>query len=262
MPRFAANISTMFGEWDFLDRIAAAADVGFNAVECQWPYDYDARKLSRALSRHGIPMVLINAPAGDGSLGEIGLAAIPGRETECREGIEHALRYCLDMGCHQVHMLSGRPDANHSLDDCRSALIDNTRYVADLFARHDINVLLEPINTLDVPGYLLNRAGEAVSLIRQIDRINVCLQFDLYHAYRMKDDPLDTLMAYREYISHMQISGFPGRHEPDEGEINYPSIFESIDAVDYVGWIGCEYTPRTKTVDGLGWAASYGIGVQ
>jgi len=252
----------MFGEWDFPDRIAAAADVGFNAVECQWPYDYDTRKLSCALSRHGLPMVMINAPAGDGSLGEVGLAAIPGREAECREGIDRALRYCLDVGCHQVHLLSGSPDANHSLEDCCSTLIDNTRYGADLFAQHDINVLLEPINTLDVPGYFLNRAGEAVSLIRQIDRINVGLQFDLYHAYRMKDDPLDTLMAYRDYISHMQISGFPGRHEPDEGEISYPSIFETIDVVGYAGWIGCEYTPRAGTVDGLGWAAVYGIKAQ
>ncbi len=253
MPRFAANISTMFGEWNFPDRIEAAADAGFAAVECQWPYEFNARKLAQALSRHGISMVLINAPAGDMLSGDRGLAAIPGREAECRDGVEQALRYCRELGCSQVHLLSGCPPADISAADCRSALIENARYAAELFAPHNAQVLLEPINSYDLSGYFLSRVSEVVSIIEQIGRANVGLQFDVYHAYRMSDDPYEALPKYKDQIKHIQISGFPGRHEPDVGDIDYPPLFKAIDAMGYAGWVGCEYTPQTTTAEGLGW---------
>lgn len=253
MPRFAANISTMFGEWDFPDRIRAAADAGFSAVECQWPYEFDAEKLAQALSRNSTPMVLINAPAGDVSSGDRGLAAMPGRQAECRDGIEQALRYCQELGCFQVHLLSGCPPAGQSADDCRSVLIENARYAADLFAPHNVQVLLEPINTHDLPGYFLNRVSEVVLIIEEIERANIGLQFDVYHAYRMGDDPYEALLKYQNKIDHIQISGFPGRHEPDVGEIDYPPLFEAIDVMGYAGWVGCEYIPQTTTAEGLGW---------
>lgn len=243
----------MFGEWEFLDRVGAAADAGFTAVECQWPYEFNAGKLAKSLSRYDIPMVLVNAPAGDMTSGDRGLAAVSGREAECRDGVERALRYCQELGCLQVHLLSGCPPADQSVDACRSVLIENARYATDLFAPYDVQVLLEAINTHDLPGYFLGHVSAAVSIIEQVDRANIGLQFDLYHAYRMEEDICQTLSKYRDRIAHMQISGFPGRHEPDVGEIDYPPLFEAIDALGYAGWVGCEYAPQTTTDEGLGW---------
>lgn len=258
MPRFAANISTMFREREFLDRIGAAADAGFEAVECQWPYDVPAPRIARELSRHGISMVLINAPAGNPNFGDmpsgdVGTAAIPGREIECRAGVDLALRYCQDLGCSQVHLLSGCPPAGHAAADCRSALIENVRYAADLFRPHDVQVLLEPINNIDVPGYFLSRAPDVLSVIEQAERENTGLQFDFYHACRMGDELQETLLKFREAIVHIQISGSPGRHEPDVGDIDYPPLFKAIDGMGYAGWVGCEYTPKAATLEGLGW---------
>jgi len=249
----------MFREWSFCDRIGAAADAGFTAVECQWPYEVSASKLSQALYRYDIPMVLINAPVGSDAVGAFGIASIPGRETECREGIALALQYSKELRCDQVHLLSGCAPSHHGTEACRSALIENARYAADIFKPQGTKVLLEPINTCDVPGYFLNRTSGAISVIEAVNRENIGLQLDIYHSHRMDDDPRSALMNHGSTIAHVQISGFPGRHEPDEGEIDYPPLFELIDASEFRGWIGCEYVPKTGTVEGLKWAAEYGV---
>lgn len=261
MPKLAANISTMFGEWEFPDRIAAAADAGFSAVECQWPYEYKAEKIARELSRHGLNMVLVNAPAGDWASGDVGLAALPGRETACREGIGLALAYCLELGCPQVHLLSGRHSSEYSEGECRKTMITNARFAAELLEPHGIKILFEPINTFDIPYYFNNRTGDVVSLIEETDRQNVGLQYDLYHAYRMGEDLYAALHQHNEIITHIQISGSPGRHEPDVGGIDYPPLLQVLDDMEYDGWVGCEYKPLNGTIEGLGWASSYGIGV-
>lgn len=259
MPRLAANISTMFREWAFVDRIQAAADVGFQAVECQFPYDETAGDLTNALKDAGIPMVLLNTPGGGEKTGGVGLGALPDQISACRDGIRQALDYCSALNCTQVHLMAGIRPEDAPEEDCLAVLIENSRYAADLFAPHGVQVLLEPINNHDIPGYSLNRIETAVSLIDEIDRVNVGLQFDVYHTVRMGDEPAALLMQHREQIHHIQVSGSPGRHEPDVGEIDYPPLFAAMDQMGYAGWVGCEYTPQRGTLAGLEWAQELGI---
>jgi len=248
----------MFQEWEFLDRVKAAADAGFRAVECQFPYESDPDSLATVLSAANIPMVLINTPGGGVETGSVGLAAIPGQERACHAGIELALTYCRAVGCDQVHLMAGIV-AGKSHDDCRKTFVANACHAADVFAPHGVRVLLEPINTIDKPGYFLARNAEAVSVLTEIRRANAGLQFDFYHAVRMGEEPAECLSKYAPWISHVQISGCPGRHEPDVGEIDYPLLFEAMDKMKYAGWVGCEYTPASSTLQGLGWARDYDI---
>lgn len=190
MPRFAANITTMFGEWPFKDRIGAAASQGFGAVECQWPYESDAGEVRKCLTDAGIPMVLINAPCGDLSAGEVGLASLPGREQEFRESVEQAARYAQQINCAQVHVLAGISAGSDDHAACREVLIRNARWAADRFAGFDIRLMLEAINTVDNPGYHLNGTDDAVSVLDAVDRRNTGLQFDVYHSYRMNEHVL------------------------------------------------------------------------
>ncbi len=257
MPNLAANLSTMFGEWSFLDRIGAAADAGFAAVECQFPYEEPSDKIAARLSRCNLEMILINTPASneDG----MGLIAVPGRQEDCRAGLQKALEYCRELDVNLVHVMSGCPSFEHSTDACRRVLKENVRYAADLFAPYGITALLEPINTFDVPGYYLSRSIDAVALLDDVGRENVALQFDLYHAYRMGESLEESLRTFSDNIAHIQISGHPGRHEPDIGEIDYPPLLELIDVIGYDGWVGCEYKPKSGTLEGLGWARAYGV---
>ncbi len=262
MPRFCANLSTMFGELEFFARIAAAADAGFKAVECQWPYEWPAQEVSRQLLAHDIPMVLINAPAGDWSAGERGLAAMPGSEAEFMMSIERAIDYACEIKCGQLHVLAGVSSQTAGPGDLRKLYIENICRAAERCSLHDIRVLIEPINTHDVTGYYMSRTAEAlhvINVVRAAGIENVDLQYDFYHSHRMGEDLHTTLDSCIEYAGHIQISGFPGRHEPDIGEIAYEPLFEMLDTLDYGGWVGCEYTPRSTTLDGLAWAQGYGI---
>ncbi len=259
MLRFAANISTMFGEWPFLDRIQAAADVGFGAVECQWPYDYDADTVGRRLQGTNVQMVLINAPCGDASVGEVGLASLPGRQAEFHESIDLAAVYAQKTHCQQVHILAGVTSHTADHENCRAIYVDNMRWAADRLAEQNIRVMIEAINTIEKPDYHLHGTDDAVGVLRAIDRPNVELQFDMYHCYRMGEDIAEKMVENLDLITHMQVSGYPGRHEPYAGEIDYPGLFDKLSVCDYEGWIGCEYIPKTTTRDGLVWAAAYGI---
>jgi len=255
MPRFAANLSLLFTEHDFLDRFAAAAAAGFKAVECQFPYDWPVEQVVEATRAAGLPMVLHNLPAGDWGAGERGIACHPERVEEFRAGVHKALSYARALDCPQLNCLAGIAPAQTDPEVIRSTFIDNLRYAADALAAEGRRLLVEPINTFDIPGFYLNRCAQALELIEAVGADNLLIQFDLYHAQRMEGELAGTLSRHLERVGHIQIADNPGRHEPGTGEINFPFLFAHLDAIGYRGWVGCEYLPAAGTVEGLGWLA-------
>ncbi|WP_439589397.1 hydroxypyruvate isomerase [Hydrogenophaga sp.] len=254
MPRFAANLSMLFGELPFLDRFEAAARAGFRGVEYLFPYDFDARELAARLSDHGLEQVLHNLPAGDWAAGERGVACIPGREAEFRTGVDAALRYAQALGCRQLNCLAGIAPTGVPDDEVRATLRSNLRHAAREFAASGIRLLVEAINTRDIPGFYVNRTTQARALIEDID--NAWLQYDIYHMQIMEGDLARTLETHLDRIAHVQLADNPGRHEPGSGEINYPFLFRHLDTIGYDGWVGCEYKPSGTTTQGLGWLAA------
>jgi hydroxypyruvate isomerase len=253
MPRFSAHLSMMFTEHDFLDRFAAAADAGFKAVEYAFPYDYPADELARRLERAGLEQALFNLPPGDGSRGERGLAALAGREADFARAVDLALDYAGPLRCPKLHAMAGilAPDTDRAL--ARQTYVANLRHAAARAAEADITLLIEPINTRDIPGYFLNRPRDARHILEEVGAPNLKLQFDVYHCQIMVGDLATQIREHADITGHIQIAGVPARHEPDVGEINYPYLFDVIDQSGYDGWIGCEYRPKGKTMDGLGW---------
>jgi 2-dehydrotetronate isomerase len=264
MPRFAANLSMLYPELDFLQRFEAAARDGFEAVEFLFPYAHDARELATRLAANGLQQVLFNAPPGDWEKGERGVACLPGREAEFREGIGKALAYAQALGCPRVHVMAGLVPAGTERESVRPTYVANLRWAAGEAAKQGVQILVEPINTRDIPGFFLNRQDHAHELIAQIGEPNVQVQMDLYHCQIVEGD---VAMKIRKYlptgrVGHFQIAGVPERHEPDIGEMNYPYLFRVIDEVaqrcSWDGWIGCEYRPSRGvqpggTSAGLGW---------
>jgi hydroxypyruvate isomerase len=259
MPRFAANISTMFTDRSFAERIQAAAEAGFKAVECQFPYEVKAGELEARLDRAGVDMVLLNTPAGDFAAGERGLAGLPGREAEFRAALDRALEYASRLGCPQIHVMAGIQPEGVSKAACLEVYRANLGIAADTCGRAGKSALIEPINTRDIPGYLLNTPAEGAALVAEIGADSLRLQFDFYHAQIMTGDLARSFERHLPLIGHVQIAGVPERHEPDTGEINYPYLFELMDRLGYAGWVGCEYLPAGKAEDGLGWAFRYGV---
>lgn len=259
MPRFAANLSMMFQEHPFLDRFAAAADCGFRGVEFLFPYDHPAEAVAEAASRAGVEIVLFNMPPGDFAGGERGLASLPGREAEFEQGILTALAYARTLGVGHLHMMAGLlPEESlrqERLERFRASLAKAARAAA----AQSVRILVEAINTRDIPGYLLNRQDEALAQLDAVGAANTALQLDLYHRQIMEGDLAAAIRRLLPRVGHIQIAGTPGRHEPDIGEVNYPFLFELLDELGYAGWIGCEYRPRAGTREGLGWAARWGI---
>jgi hydroxypyruvate isomerase len=253
MPRFAANLSMMFTEYDFLDRFAAAADVGFKAVEYLFPYEYSAEELARRLELAGLEQALFNLPPGDWTKAERGLAALPGREADFAQAVDRALAYARVLRCPKLHAMAGilQPGADRAA--ARRTYVANLRHAAERAAEAGVMLLIEPINTRDIPGYFLNRPSEAREIIEEVGAANLRLQFDLYHCQIMVGDLATQTRLNADITGHIQIAGVPERHEPDVGEINYPYLFGVIDETGYDGWIGCEYRPRGETADGLGW---------
>ncbi len=259
MPRFAANLSTMFTEHAFLERIAAAAAAGFRAVECQFPYEVEAAALKDRLDATGLQMVLINTPPGDFAAGERGLAGLPGREAEFAAGLEQALAYAETLACPQIHVMAGVQPQGVARDACWQVFKRNLAAAAERAEAADKLLLLEPINTRDIPGYLLNTPDQAAALIAELDLAAVKLQFDFYHAQIVRGDLAKSVERHLPITAHIQIASVPERHEPDRGEVNYTYLFELLDRLGYAGWIGAEYFPAGVTEEGLGWALSYGI---
>lgn len=273
MPKFAANLSMMYPELPFLDRFEAAAKDGFKAVEYLFPYAYEAKELAARLKTNGLQQVLFNLPPGGVDAASIdaawnagtrGIACITGRESELLAGATLALRYAEALQCPRLHMMAGLVPVDTNKSDVRKTYIDNARAMGQLAANQGLDLLLEPINTRDIPGFFLNRQDEAHALIAEIGQANVKVQMDLYHCQIVEGD---VAMKIRQYlptgsVGHFQIAGVPERQEPDVGEINYPYLFDLIDSLGYEGWIGCEYKPRLGgqpdgTSNGLGWLRPY-----
>lgn len=259
MPKFAANLTMMFNEVAFPQRFAAAAKAGFTAVEFLFPYDYAPGEVARWLQENGLESVLFNLPPGDWAAGERGLAALPGREAEFRASVARALDYAIAMGTPRLHAMAGLVPADADpayRAACRETYIANLTHAACELAKHDRTLLIEPINSRDMPGYFLNRQAEGHAIRAAVGEPNLKVQMDFYHAQIVEGDLATTFRTHLSGIGHLQIAGVPERHEPDDGEVDYPYLFRLVDELGYDGWIGCEYRPRGRTEDGLGWLRS------
>ena len=257
MLKFAANLSMLFVEYPFLDRFSVAAEAGFTAVECQFPYDHTSQELSECLDSTGLELILLNIPAGDLAAGERGLAVFPDRQAECREQIDYGLDYAARLGCPQVHLLSGLVPAGLEREVALSTYVGNIRYAVRKAGQGGPKILVEPFNSVDVPNYLVRTVEYARRVIELAGGEGVGLQFDFYHTQMEQGDLASTFKRHYDLVSHIQISGVPGRHEPDDNEINYTYLFDLIDALGYEGHVGCEYNPRSGTVEGLNWRDEY-----
>ncbi len=257
MPRFAANLSMMYTEHPFLERFAAAARDGFKAVEYLFPYEFAADELKARLAEAGLVQALFNAPPGDWAAGERGIAALPGREDEFRRAVDTALDYARVLGNDKLHVMAGLAPAGTDRARMRDVYLGNLAYAAKAAQAAGLMVVIEPINTRDMPGYFLNRQDDGQAICREVGAPNLRVQFDCYHCQIVEGDIARKLERDFAGIGHIQIAGVPERHEPDLGELNYPYLFERIDALGYDGWIGCEYRPKAGTSDGLGWLRPY-----
>ena len=253
MPKFAANLTMLFTEVGFLERFAAAARSGFDAVEYLFPYDYDKSALRARLAEHGLKQVLHNLPAGNWAAGDRGIACLPDRIGEFDTGVDRAIEYATALGCTRLNCLSGIKPAAVDTHVARQTLIRNLRYAAPRLEAAGIALLIEPINTRDVPGFFLSSTSQAIEIITAVGSGNLFVQFDMYHMHMMGEDLARTIQDHTSVIHHMQLADAPGRHEPGTGEIDYPSLFDLIDRVGYAGWIGCEYNPLTSTEQSFSW---------
>ena len=256
MPRFAANLSFLFNEVPFLERFGAAAAQGFKAVEFMFPYEYPAEALRALLDTHGLKLVLFNAAQGDWAAGERGIAALPGREAEFDAAISTALGYAKVLGNRLIHVMAGLESGGANA----TTLVANLQRGADRAAAQGVTLIIEPINTRDMPGYFLSRTRQALDIIAGAGRANIGLQFDLYHRHVMEGDVVGGLKEAKSVIRHMQIASPPDRGEPDHGELGYKTLLMLIDASGYSGFIGLEYKPRAGTVAGLKWMKEMGVG--
>ena len=257
MPRFAANLTMLFTELDFLARFAAAAHCGFAAVEYLFPYAYPREQLADLLRKHGFTQVLHNLPAGDWERGERGIACHPDRVGEFQEGVERAIEYARSLGCRQINCLAGIAPASIPHGRTRETFIANLKYATPRLAEQGIKLLIEPINTRDIPGFFLSTSMQALEIVQEANETNLYLQYDVYHMQMMEGNLADTIRKNLGRIAHIQVADVPGRHEPGTGEINYKFLFQHLDAIGYQGWVGCEYKPLAKTEDGLRWLAPY-----
>lgn len=256
MPRFAANLTLLFNEHHFLSRFAAARAAGFEGVEYLFPYGWPADQLAEALQVNGLVQVLHNLPPGDWEAGERGIACHPDRIGEFQDGVGHGIAYAKALGCPQLNCLAGIRPAGVDPERALSTFVDNLRFAAAALAAEGLKLLIEPINTFDIPGFFLNRTAQAAEILAAVGADNLFIQYDIYHAQRMEGELANTIARHLPQIAHMQLADTPGRHEPGTGEINYPFLFRHIDALGYTGWIGCEYRPLADTAGGLGWRPS------
>ncbi|MEO3428997.1 2-oxo-tetronate isomerase [Pelagibius sp. CAU 1746] len=257
MPKFAANLSMLYNEHDFLDRFAAAAKDGFQGVEYLFPYAFGKDALAEALKANNLTQVLHNMPAGDWDAGERGLACLPDRVGEFQDGVGTAIDYAKALGCTQLHAMAGLRPEGADPDEIDRTYIDNLRFAAEKTKEAGIKLLIEAINTIDIPGFYLSTSAQALSVIDTVGSDNLYFQYDIYHMQVMEGDLTRTIEKNLAKIPHMQLADNPGRHEPGTGEINYGFLFDAIDKMGYKGWIGCEYKPKAGTSEGLGWLRPY-----
>ncbi|MDP1732952.1 MAG: hydroxypyruvate isomerase [Sulfuritalea sp.] len=261
MPRLAANLTMLFNEAPFLERFERAAQAGFKAVEFLFPYDYPAEQLKELLTRNGLQLVLHNLPAGNWGGGERGIACHPERIEEFRAGVDQAVAYATALNVAQLNCLAGIKPAHVSDADARRTLVENLKFAAPKLEAAGIRLLIEPINTFDIPGFFLSHTQQALDIIAEVGTTsgsdNLFVQYDIYHMQRMEGELAKTIEKNLAQIAHLQLADNPGRNEPGSGEINYPFLFAFLDRIGYQGWIGCEYKPAAATEAGLVWAAPY-----
>ena len=257
MPKLAANLTMLFGDMDFLDRFEAAAAAGFRGVEFLFPYAYPAQALKEKLRDHGLVQVLHNLPAGNWSAGERGIACLPDRVDEFKAGVAQAIEYATALGCERVNCLAGILPPHVDPAAARDTLVANLHYAAPQFTSAGISLLVEPINTRDIPAFFLSGTNQTIEILDAVGSDNVWLQYDIYHMQIMEGDVAAAIPRLLPRIKHMQLADVPGRHEPGTGDIDFGSLLPSIDRAGYAGWIGCEYVPKAGTVAGLGWTAPY-----
>lgn len=253
MPRFAANLTMLFTELPFLERFERAAKAGFGSVEFLFPYAFPAEEIAARLKAHKLKLVLHNLPAGDWEAGERGIACLPDRVDEFRAGVGKAITYATALGAPQLNCLAGKVPlgANDAL--LRKTFVDNLKFAAAELKRANLKLLIEPINTYDIPGFYLNRTAQAISIIEEVGADNLYLQYDIYHAQRSEGELAATIAKHIGRIAHVQVADNPGRNEPGTGEIAYGFLFAELDRLGYAGSVGCEYKPKTTTEAGLGW---------
>jgi len=257
MPKLNANLSMMFNEVDFMDRFAAAAKAGFKGVEFLFPYAYDKNQLAEVVRANKLEVILFNTPPGDWNGGDRGTACDPARAGEFQEGIGKAIEYALTLGCRQIHCMAGLKPRGVNEEKMREAYIASLQFAGKETAKHGLKVLIEAINTRDIPGFYLNTSRHAFDIMHYAQVPNLLFQYDIYHMQIVEGDLAPTMEKNLAKIGHMQLADTPGRHEPGTGEINYPFLFQHIDRIGYKGWIGCEYRPATTTEAGLAWAKPY-----
>ena len=256
MPKFAANLTMLFNEVPFLDRFEAAAKNGFKAVEFLFPYAYPTQEIKARLDAHHLSLVLHNLPAGNWDSGERGIGCLPDRVDEFRAGVKQAIEVATQLGAPQLNCLAGKTPAGVSHELLRKTFVENLRYAAAECKKANLRLLIEPINTFDIPGFYLNTTLQAISILDEVGADNAFVQYDIYHAQRMEGELAATMQKFLSRIGHMQLADNPARNEPGTGEINYRFLFQFIDKIGYPGWIGCEYKPATTTEAGLGWRST------
>lgn len=257
MAQFSANLTMLFNELPFLDRFKAARLAGFRAVEYVSSYEYYPGDISDRLKANRLKQVLFNLPVGDWAAGERGIAIFPDRVAEFRDGVATAIRYANALDCPQLNCLVGIAPDGADARILRETLTENLRYASAELQRADIRLLIEPINTRDMPGFFLNTSQQAIDLIRDVGSSNLYLQYDVYHMHIMEGDTLATIARHQPLIKHVQIADYPGRHEPGSGEIDFPAILSHLRSLGYDGWIGAEYKPAAETAAGLGWLSAH-----
>jgi hydroxypyruvate isomerase len=253
MPRFAANLTMLFNEVPFLDRFEKAAAAGFTGVEYLFPYDFPVEELVAKLKANNLTQVLHNLPAGNWGGGERGIAILPERVDEFRAGVDKAITYATALGCPQVNILAGIVPAGADRELLHNTFVNNLKFAAPKIKEAGLKLLIEPINTRDIPGFFLNYTKQAKAIIEEVGSDNLFIQYDIYHMQIMEGDLARTIEANLAAIAHIQLADNPGRNEPGTGEINYEFLFRHLDAIGYTGWVGCEYKPKGETTAGLGW---------
>ncbi len=253
MPKFAANLTMLFNEVPFLDRFERAAKAGFTAVEFLFPYAFAAGDIRSRLDAHQLTLVLHNLPAGDWDAGERGIACLPGREDEFRAGVGKAIEYAKALGVSQLNCLAGKVPEGADQAQLRKTFVANLTFAAAELKRAGLRLLIEPVNTYDIPGFYLSGTAQALDILDEVGADNAFVQYDIYHAQRMEGELAATMQKHFARIGHIQLADNPGRNEPGTGEINYPFLFKHLDRIGYTGWIGCEYKPAAATEAGLGW---------
>ena len=257
MPRFAANLTMLFGDGDFLERFERASRAGFKAVEYMFPYPYEKEQLAEKLHANGLTQVLFNLPAGNWDAGERGIALLPDRVGEFQDGVGRAIAYAKALNCSRVNCLVGLTFQGGSEEMARETLLGNLRFAAKALAAENITLLVESLNTRDIPGFYLSTTAQVLSLMEDVGHANLFYQYDIYHMQVMEGDITETVRRNIGKIGHIQVADNPGRHEPGTGQINFTNLFRFIDEAGYPGFIGCEYKPLAKTEDGLGWLTPY-----